>query len=96
VRAHVLVYYLIKKDPSISRVERGRGGVLTEGEGGGDGQQPSLERGRSQAQENTQTGVFLVFGVGDTVSTGRAGPGPAHFCWPLTLALPGRANLSWP
>ena len=31
-----------------------------------------------------------------TVSTGRAGPGPAHFCWPLTLALPGRANLSWP
>jgi len=61
----VLVYYLIKKDPSVSRVERGRGGVLTEGEGGGDGQQPSLGRGRSRAQENTQTGVFLVFGVGD-------------------------------
>ena len=33
----MLVYCLIKKDPSILRVERGRGGVLTEGEGGGDG-----------------------------------------------------------
>jgi len=61
----VLVYCLIKKDPSVSCVERGRGGVLTEGEGGGDGQQPSLGQGRSQAQENTQTGVFLVVGVGD-------------------------------
>ena len=31
-----------------------------------------------------------------TLSKGRAGPGPTHFSWPLTLALEGRVTLSWP
>jgi len=31
-----------------------------------------------------------------TLSKGWAGPGPTHFCWPLTLALLGRAKPSWP
>ena len=31
-----------------------------------------------------------------TLSTGRAGPGPAYFYWPSALALEGRAKAAGP
>jgi len=40
--------------------------------------------------------VIDVATEADTLSTGQAGPGPALFCWPSTLAPQGWANLSWP
>ena len=32
--------------------------------------------------------------IESTLSNGRAGPGPAHFCWPLTRPLQGWASLN--